>query len=84
LKTEKGWPDYNLDGYPVDLDSLFRITVERNASDLHLICGAPPHIRVNGDLICLEIPRCVEIITCSRRASSPSLSYLYNRLKHYP
>ena len=57
MKTEKGWPDYNLDGYPVDLDSLFRITVERNASDLHLICGAPPHIRVNGDLICLEMPR---------------------------
>lgn len=56
MKTEKGWPDYNLDGYPVDLDSLFRITVERNASDLHLICGAPPHIRVNGDLIRMDMP----------------------------
>ncbi len=45
-----------IDEYPIDMDSLFRMTVQRNASDLHLISGVPPHIRVDGKLIRLDMP----------------------------
>ncbi|MFY9279291.1 MAG: type IV pilus twitching motility protein PilT [Caldicoprobacterales bacterium] len=42
--------------YSIDINSLFKITIERNASDLHLIPGAPPYIRVDGKLEPLDIP----------------------------
>ena len=45
-----------LDTYPLDMDTLFKITVEKEASDLHLVCGVPPHIRVDGNLMPLELP----------------------------
>jgi len=32
------------------IDNLFKITYESNASDLHLIAGQPPIIRINGEL----------------------------------
>jgi len=35
----------------MDLKSLLTLTVERKASDLHLISGSPPTIRVDGELI---------------------------------
>lgn len=35
----------------MDLKSLLQLTVDRNASDLHLIAGVAPTLRVDGDLI---------------------------------
>ncbi len=36
--------------YPVSLDCLLKLTVEKKGSDLHLVAGAPPAIRINGEL----------------------------------
>ena len=42
--------------YPIDINSLFIKTIERNASDLHLVPGVPPYIRVDGKLEPLDMP----------------------------
>jgi len=36
------------------IDRLLRNMVERGGSDLHLIAGSPPRVRVHGDLLILE------------------------------
>jgi len=36
------------------IDSLLRIVLEKNASDLHLAVGSPPLVRVDGDLTRLK------------------------------
>jgi len=36
------------------LDELFKIMVEKGASDLHLAAGAPPFLRLHGEMIALE------------------------------
>ena len=56
MKVEKEVLGYKADGYPVDLDSLFRITVERNASISTLLWRTASYIRVNGDLIRMDMP----------------------------
>jgi len=38
----------------MDLNQLLQITNERQASDLHIVCGVPPVLRVHGDLVLLE------------------------------
>lgn len=40
----------------VELDKLLRLVVDRDASDLHLIVGAPPVVRLYGDLRPLNLP----------------------------
>jgi len=35
------------------IDSFLRLVVEQGASDLHLCAGAPPTVRLNGDLVAL-------------------------------
>jgi twitching motility protein PilT len=42
--------------YPYSLDDLLRMTVERDASDLHLKVGRPPVIRIYGDLVETNLP----------------------------
>lgn len=39
------------------MDELLRVTVERDASDLHLVVGLPPMLRLNGKLTPTEFPR---------------------------
>ncbi len=34
----------------MDIKSLLQLTVERNASDLHLVVGSPPSLRIDGTL----------------------------------
>jgi len=34
----------------MDIKDLLQLTIDRNASDLHMISGIPPHIRVEGQL----------------------------------
>lgn len=41
----------------VTMDELLRVTVERNASDLHLTVGLPPMLRISGKLVPTEYPR---------------------------
>ena len=41
------------------MNSLLKLTVEHQASDLHLIAGVPPHLRINGRLIKLDMPSIV-------------------------
>lgn len=40
----------------MSLDDLLNIAISHNASDLHLVAGAPPHIRVYGELRPLDLP----------------------------
>ncbi len=42
--------------YPVTLDQLLRLTVEKKGSDLHIVVGMPPCIRVDGDIVKQEFP----------------------------
>ena len=42
--------------YVYSIDDLLRICVEREGSDLHLVAGTPPCIRVNGEIIRLDAP----------------------------
>ncbi len=44
------------ESYPISMDQLLEKTVERKASDLHLVVGASPIIRANGELFTLEYP----------------------------
>ncbi|MCB0357354.1 MAG: PilT/PilU family type 4a pilus ATPase, partial [Bdellovibrionales bacterium] len=36
------------------IDELFRIMVEKGASDLHLSAGAPPLLRLHGDMVAID------------------------------
>jgi len=38
------------------MEELLRLTVEKNASDLHFSAGQPPRLRVDGDLAPLDYP----------------------------
>ena len=38
------------------LDTLLRLMVEKNASDLHLRCGEPPILRLHGEMMRLDKP----------------------------
>ena len=42
--------------YPVTLEELLRLTVEKKGSDLHIVVGMPPCIRINGDLQKQDLP----------------------------
>jgi len=42
--------------YPVNINDLLKMTVERKGSDLHLVAGVPPHIRIFGTLSRTELP----------------------------
>lgn len=42
--------------YPVNLEQLLRLTVEKRGSDLHIVVGMPPCIRVDGDIIKQDFP----------------------------
>lgn len=46
----------------VTIDSLIRMMFEKNASDLHLTAGAPPKLRLDGELIGVEMPALTEEI----------------------
>ena len=36
------------------LDDLFRLMKDQDASDLHLTSGAPPYLRISGDMSALN------------------------------
>lgn len=36
--------------YPATIDDLLRLTVDKKGSDLHLVVGMPPCIRIDGDI----------------------------------
>lgn len=42
--------------YPVNLEQLLRLTVEKKGSDLHIVVGMPPCIRIDGDIIKQDYP----------------------------
>jgi twitching motility protein PilT len=39
-----------------EIDKLFRLMVEKNASDMHLSAGAAPYLRVHGDMLPIDHP----------------------------
>jgi twitching motility protein PilT len=43
--------------YPVDLNKLLTLTVEKGSSDLHLTAGAPPIARTYGKLTPFDFPK---------------------------
>ena len=49
-------PDTHADTGPFDMKSLFDLVVMRRASDLLLTAGAPPLLRINGELKATEYP----------------------------
>lgn len=36
------------------IDELFKLMVEQGASDLHITSGAPPYLRLHGDMMALN------------------------------
>ncbi len=42
--------------YPATLDELLKLTVEKKGSDLHLVAGASPSIRINGEVERQDFP----------------------------
>ncbi len=44
------------DGYPVSMDDLLTLVVEKEGSDLHLSAGASPMARIHGNLAELDYP----------------------------
>ena len=42
--------------YPVNINDLLKMTIEKKGSDLHLAAGIPPHVRIFGRLSRLELP----------------------------
>ena len=38
----------------MDIKKLLRTVIEKKASDLHIIVGVPPHLRINGNLVPVE------------------------------
>lgn len=38
------------------IDKLFRIMVEQEASDLHLTAGSPPYLRIHGEMVKVDHP----------------------------
>ncbi len=46
--------------HTVGMDELLSLTVEEKASDLHLAVGAPPMLRIHGDLTPLDLPELTE------------------------
>lgn len=42
--------------YPVEINELLRLTVEKKGSDLHLVAGMSPCIRINGELVKQDYP----------------------------
>ncbi len=55
--------------YPLGMEDLLRMTAEQGGSDLHLVGGAPPLIRIDGQLVPQEAPALkpaeVEALLCS-------------------
>lgn len=39
-----------------EIDKLFRLMVEKNSSDMHLSAGAPPYLRIHGDMVPVDHP----------------------------
>ena len=52
-----------MDAAPTSMDDLLARTVEAHASDLHLVPGAPPAVRVHGELVSLAEVRYVHSLT---------------------
>jgi twitching motility protein PilT len=40
----------------VSLHQLLKATIEKGASDLHITVGVPPQLRINGELVPLDLP----------------------------
>jgi len=38
----------------MDIKELFKLAAQKNASDLHLVVGLPPLLRIDGDLSYVE------------------------------
>ncbi len=73
------------DGPAYDLTELLTDMIQRGASDLHLTVGSPPQIRVDGDLVPLNLPRLMPddtkelaygVLTESQRAEFEKFSEL--------
>lgn len=43
-------------GADIKIQQLFKLMVESNASDLHISAGAPPALRVNGEIVKVKVP----------------------------
>ena len=56
LRSLYGTAEDSEDGKFIDMRRLLRSAVKIGASDLHLSCGAPPALRLNGELRALELP----------------------------
>src|SRR3954470_9048699 len=43
-------------GSPVNLHQLLKAMVEKGSSDMHITAGAPPLLRIDGEVIPLKLP----------------------------
>jgi twitching motility protein PilT len=51
----------NTSNYPVSLNDLLKAGVDMKASDLHLMVGHPPSLRISGDITRLNLPVLTDI-----------------------
>ena len=54
--------------FPLGIEELLRAVCERGASDLHISVGAPPVMRIHGEMVRLDLP-CVNPEDASRFAT---------------
>ncbi len=47
--------------YPLDMEGLLKLTVEKDGSDLHLAVGVSPLIRINGELMAQNFPALMSV-----------------------
>lgn len=50
MRKSSGWPKYSM----MDTKLLLKSIIDKNASDLHLVVGMPPYLRVDGKLKPIE------------------------------
>lgn len=65
----------------LDITQLLNLAVERKASDLHIIVGIPPYLRIEGHLIPVEGEPAVDKNFVEKAASSILDSAQYDRFK---
>ncbi|NMA67532.1 MAG: type IV pilus twitching motility protein PilT [Clostridiaceae bacterium] len=46
--------------YALSIDELLKFCVEKKGSDLHLVAGMPPCIRINGELVAMDAPMLID------------------------
>ena len=59
----------------VNLHQLLKAMIEKGASDMHITTGAPPLLRIDGQIVPLKLSRFCRNPTCSPSMDSQPVSW---------